>query len=85
MKKNKCIGLLNYRTENINQKIFRVITAFDIDERKVEKDVSEATFEKPNNTKIFYENVPRIGTKVLRSPTFDGFPKHMDKYYENIK
>lgn len=82
---DKCIGLLNYKIGEYKPDDVSVVAAFDIDERKVGKDISEAIFEKPNNTKTFCKNVPPIGTKVIRGPTFDGFPKHMDNYDENIR
>ena len=47
------------------------VCAFDIDTRKVGKDLSEAIFAKPNNT-LKFADVPELGVKVLRSPTLDG-------------
>lgn len=63
----------------------KVVAAFDIDERKVGKDVSEAIFEKPNNTKIFAKDIPLSGTIVSRGPTLDGYPNHFDEYREDIR
>lgn len=36
----------------------KIVAAFDIDKRKVGKDITEAIFEKPNCTKIFCGNLP---------------------------
>jgi len=83
--KDQCVGLLNYKIDNYKPSDIDIVAAFDIDERKVGKDVSEAIFAKPNNTKIFFENIPKIGTKVLRGTTFDDFPQHMNDYDENIR
>lgn len=55
------------------------IVAFDIDERKVGKDLSQAIFEAPNCTLKFYE-VPYLYVPVLMSPVLDGVPDHLKKF-----
>lgn len=60
-----------------------IVAAFDIDKRKVGKDISEAIFAKPNCTKIFCKNIPRIGVKVKRAPILDGVANHMKNYPED--
>lgn len=50
--------------------------AFDIDETKVDKDLSEAIFATPNNTYIFAQ-VPRLGVNVSRGMTHDGLGKYL--------
>ncbi|RKZ00715.1 MAG: inositol-3-phosphate synthase, partial [Candidatus Hydrothermota bacterium] len=50
--------------------------AFDVDARKVGKDIAEAIFEKPNNTYKFTD-VPPTGGKVYRGPTLDGIGKYL--------
>ncbi|MGH7857874.1 MAG: inositol-3-phosphate synthase, partial [Candidatus Binatia bacterium] len=45
--------------------------AFDVDAGKVGRDLAEAIFVAPNNTKRFAD-VPPTGARVLRGPTFDG-------------
>ena len=60
-----------------------VVAAFDIDERKVGKDVSEAIFAKPNNTIVFCQNVPKKGVKVNMGPVLDGVAEHMKEYPED--
>lgn len=59
-----------------------IVAAFDIDKRKVGKDVSEAIFAKPNCTKIFCRDIPKIGVEVKRGPVLDGFAPHMKNYPE---
>jgi myo-inositol-1-phosphate synthase len=61
----------------------KIVAAFDVDTRKVGKDVSEAIFAPPNCTKIFYKNVPKIGVKVKMGPVFDGIAPHMKEYPED--
>lgn len=60
-----------------------VVAAFDIDARKVGKDVSEAIFAKPNCTKIFNPDVPPTGTIVKMGAVLDGISEHMSAYAED--
>jgi len=52
--------------------------AFDIDQNKVGKDLSEAVFAAPNNTYRFAE-VPQQGAKVYRGMTHDGLGKYLSR------
>ncbi|OGW94676.1 MAG: inositol-3-phosphate synthase [Omnitrophica bacterium RIFCSPLOWO2_01_FULL_45_24] len=52
--------------------------AFDIDKNKVGKDLSEAIYAKPNNTKVFAK-VPRLGVKVHRGMTHDSLGKYLSR------
>ncbi len=52
--------------------------AFDIDQNKVGKDISEAVFAPPNNTYKF-SDVPHLGAKVYRGMTHDGLGKYLSK------
>ncbi len=61
------------------------VAAFDVDERKVGRDLSEAIFSKPNCVPKFAD-VPKIGVKVLKGPVLDGVAPHMKtmKYGEGF-
>lgn len=59
-----------------------VVAAFDIDKRKVGKDLSEAIFAEPNCTTRFSE-VPKLGVVVEKAPVLDGVAPHMSEYPEN--
>ncbi|RUM87922.1 MAG: inositol-3-phosphate synthase [Thermodesulfatator sp.] len=59
-----------------------VVAAWDIDARKVGKDVAEAIFSPPNCTTVFYRDVPKTGVKVRRGKTLDGCAPHMKEYPE---
>ena len=48
------------------------VAAFDVDAKKVGRDLAEAIAAPPNNTVQFAE-VPPAGVEVLRGPTLDGF------------
>ena len=58
-----------YRIEDIE-----VVAAFDIDENKVGRDLSEVIFTKPNNT-LKFADVPHTGVTVERGRTHDGIGK----------
>jgi myo-inositol-1-phosphate synthase len=57
----------------------KVVAAFDVDERKVGKDLSEAICEKPNCT-INFQDVPFMNVEVVMGPLLDGVPDHLKKF-----
>ena len=57
-----------------------VVAAWDIDARKVGKDLSEAIFAPPNCTTIFEPDIPKTGVKVRMGKVLDGFAPHMADY-----
>ncbi len=61
----------------------KVVAAFDVDKRKVGKDVSEAIFAPPNCTKVFCRDIPKQGVKVKMGPILDGVASHMKEYPED--
>ncbi|NMB84948.1 MAG: inositol-3-phosphate synthase [Methanothrix sp.] len=78
-----CIGLMHYDIGGYRAGDIDVVAAFDIDARKVGKDVSEAIFAMPNCTKVFYPDVPKKGVEVKMGPVLDGFALHMENYPES--
>jgi len=58
----------------LSPKDIQVVAAFDIDERKVGKDLSEAIFAAPNNAPKVAE-VSSMGVKVSKGPLLDGVGK----------
>lgn len=52
------------------------VAAFDVNRRKIGKDLSEAIFEEPNCCMRFAE-VPRLGVEVQPGPILDGVAPHM--------
>ena len=58
------------------------VLGIDVDSRKVGKDISEAIFSAPNNTKIFCESVPATGAQVIRGRVLDGVADHMTQAEE---
>ena len=74
------IGLVHWEIDGYKPYDIEVASAFDIDKRKVGKDVSEAIFELPNCTTVFCKDVPKKGVKVKMGKIFDGFSEHMKNY-----
>jgi len=58
------------------------VAAFDIDKRKVGKDISKAIFSKPNCTKVFNSKIPNLKVKVKMAPVLDGVAEHLKDYPE---
>ncbi len=54
-----------------------VVAAFDVDVRKVGKDISEAIFEAPNCTTVFCPEIPKSGVRVRMGVPLDGVAAHM--------
>jgi len=78
----KAIGLMHWDIGGYKPYGIEVVAAFDIEKRKVGKDVSEAIFELPNCTTVFCDNVPKANVKVRMGKILDGFSNHMKDYDE---
>ncbi|MEY4953507.1 MAG: hypothetical protein RL299_1931 [Pseudomonadota bacterium] len=82
-------GVAYYRQNNSSQGLIHdkiggygagdvdFVLGIDVDARKVGKDISEAIFAAPNNTKVFQQDVPATGAKVIMGKTLDGVAAHM--------
>lgn len=73
-------GLMHNVLGGYNISDIEPVVAFDIDKRKVGKDLSTAIFSKPNCTKIFQKDVPKSGVIVMKGPVLDGVAGHMADY-----
>lgn len=74
------IGLMHQEMGGYKPEHIKVVAAFDIDKRKVGKDVSEAIFELPNCTKVFFDDIPKQDVKVEMGKVLDGLSEHMKNY-----
>jgi len=54
------------------------VAAFDVDRRKVGKDLSKAIFQQPNNA-VKLAEVPRSGVRVEKGPVLDGVGDYLKK------
>jgi myo-inositol-1-phosphate synthase len=74
------IGLMHWDIGGYTPAGIDVVAAFDIDSRKVGRDLSQAIFMPPNCTTRFCEDIPPSGIKVRMGSVLDGFPEHMREY-----
>jgi myo-inositol-1-phosphate synthase len=58
------------------------VAAYDIDKRKVGKDLADAIFAPPNCTKIFCNDIQSNGVIVQMGRILDGISEHMNDYDE---
>ncbi|MEA3039768.1 MAG: myo-inositol-phosphate synthase [Sphingomonadales bacterium] len=77
---NEQIGLMHWDLGGYRPRDIKVVAAWDVDRRKVGKDVAEAIFEKPNCTAIFCDHVQPAGTTVEMGRVLDGYAEHMSEY-----
>src|SRR2546423_9578660 len=64
-------GLMHVQLGDYHVSDIEIAAAFDVDAKKVGKDVAEAIFSEPNNT-IRFADVAPTGVEVLRGHTLDG-------------
>ena len=69
-------GLMNVELGGYHVSDIAIASAFDINAKKVGRDVSDAIWAAPNNTVRFSEVAP-TGVTVERGPTFDGLGRYM--------
>ncbi len=74
------IGLMHWNLGGYTPDTIRVVAAFDIDRRKVGRDVAEAIFQPPNCTTQFSAPIPRSGVEVQMGRIMDGVSEHMSGY-----
>ena len=73
-------GLMHYNLGGYEPSDIQIVVGFDVDSKKVGKDVSEAILEAPNCAwKIC--DVPFLNAPVLKGPVLDGAPAHLQHYY----
>jgi len=73
-KKEDYTGLRNPSLGGLAPRDIQVVAAFDVDDRKVGKDLAEAIFAKPNNAPKV-AGVPSTGIIVNKGPLLDGIGK----------
>ena len=76
----KAIGLMHWDIGGYEPSDIEVVAAFDIDKRKVGRDISEAIFALPNCTTVFRKYIPETGVRVQMGRILDGFADHMRDY-----
>ncbi len=74
------IGLMHWDLGGYTPADIAVVAAFDIDKRKVGRDVADAIFARPNCTAVFCDNVPHTGVTVKMGQVLDGCSEHMANF-----
>src|ERR687888_917460 len=74
-------GLMHIELGGYHVSDLEFVAAFDVDAKKVGRDISEAIFASENNT-IRFADVPPLGVEVQRAPTLDGLGHY---YAETIR
>lgn len=69
-------GLMHNNLGGYKISDIKIVAGFDVDKRKIGTDISNAIFEKPNNTKKF-SDVPILNVIVNKGPVLDGVAAHM--------
>jgi myo-inositol-1-phosphate synthase len=77
------VGLMHWDIGGYKPSDMEVVAAFDIDKRKVGKDIAEAIFQDPNCTAIFCREVPKSGIDIRMGRVLDGFSDHMSSYRDS--
>ena len=80
---NEAVGLMHWDLGGYRPSDVRIVAAWDVDRRKVGKDVAEAIFAKPNCTQTFCDDVQPSGAIVRMGRKLDGVADHMDDYPED--
>ena len=80
----EAIGLMHWEIGGYKPSDIVVVAAFDIDKRKVGKDVNQAIFERPNCTTVFCNQLPESGVIVQMGRILDGVADHMKEYEDNF-
>jgi myo-inositol-1-phosphate synthase len=74
-------GLMHVDLGGYHVRDVEIVAAFDVDAKKVGRDVAEAIVSEPNNT-IRFADVPHLDVEVRRGPTLDGLGRY---YRETIE
>ncbi len=74
------IGLMHWSIGGYHPYDVEVCAAFDVDQRKVGRDLSEAVFAPPNCATAFFPELPASGVKVQMGRVLDGISAHMLDY-----
>lgn len=84
--KNDCdnFGLMHPLIGKYGPGDIEISLAIDIDRRKVGKTIKEAIFEKPNCTKIFFNDIDNDNVVIMGNP-LDGVSEHTEDYAEDIR
>jgi len=70
------VGLTYWKVGGYTPGDIEFVAAFDVNKKKVGKDLSEAIFQAPNNTPKI-SDVPKLGVKVKKGPVLYGIGRYL--------
>ncbi len=73
-------GLMHVNFGGYHIRDIRFVAAFEVNERKIGKDLGEAIWVEPNVCAKFVD-VPKLNVEVLAGPALDGVAPHMKAYF----
>lgn len=79
-KPDEAVGLMHWNIGGYKPFDIEIAAAFDIDKRKVGRDVSEAIFAPPNCTQVFCKDISKKGVIVKMGQLLDGLSEHMKRH-----
>jgi myo-inositol-1-phosphate synthase len=77
-------GLMHVKLGDYHIRDVEFVAGFDVNAKKVGKDLGEAIYAEPNNTTVFMK-VPKLGVKVYKGPQLDGIGKYLKDVVEISK
>lgn len=77
---NEQIGLMHWSLGGYRPSDIRIVAAWDVDDRKVGRDISDAIFAAPNCTAVFCRHIPKTDVLVRMGRVLDGIAEHMADY-----
>ncbi len=80
---NDLTGLMHEEVGGYYPSDIRFVAAWDVDRRKVGRDVAEAIFARPNSTAVFCPEVKPTGARVRMGVIKDGVAEHMLDYHDD--
>ncbi|TXT66923.1 MAG: Inositol-3-phosphate synthase [Promethearchaeota archaeon] len=83
-KPQESIGLMHWDIGGFTPRDIEIVSAYDVDRRKVGKDVSKAIFSKPNCCNIIHKDLPHQNVEVKMGKILDGYTEHMKHYDEKF-
>lgn len=80
--RQEAVGLMHWEIGGYKPSDIEFVAAYDIDARKVGRDLKEAIFQPPNCVEMFCPEIPETGTRVQMGRVLDGVSEHMAEYAE---
>lgn len=74
-------GLMHVKMGDYHINDVEIVGAFDVNEKKIGKDLSEGIWQSPNCAVQFHKDVPKLDANCYAGPISDGVAEHMYKSF----